>query len=533
MPEPWLPADHGSEQEGLRGRVARGLTWTFIHTWGGQGLSLVVFLVLARLLTPEDFGLVALAAVFVAFAQLIVDQGFGDALIQRPNLTRGHIDTAFWVAVVTGLLLSVIGVLAAGPISAFLDEPKLKPILQVLSLLFTVSSLSSTQQALLRRELAFRSLATRGLLALAGGGAVGVALAYLDFGAWALVGQQIAAALISVIALWTVSPWRPGLEVSRHNFVELFNFGIKVVGSDVLTFLSRNTDNLLIGVFLGSRLLGIYAVAYRILDTSQKMMVNVAGRLAFPALARLQSQPERMRRAYLKLTRVAGSAILPGYVGLALVAPEMTVFLFGQRWTEAGPVASVLFLIGPVLSMQAFSGSLLTAAGHPAVVLRFRLVTTITNIIGFVVAVQFGILAVAVAYSARGYLLLPLNLSWQRRYGGIETRQYLSQLRGTAIATVVMVAAVLATKLALRDAVGNSLLLGLEVAIGALTFVIAMRIVDRPLLKEMWRVGRQSVPGLRRAATLIRRRRNSEEVTREPATEGKADGLASSVRGDE
>jgi len=535
LSEPWLPADHGTEQEGLRRRVARGLTWTFLHTWGGQLLTLVVFLVLARLLTPGQFGLVALAAVFVAFAQLFLDQGFGDALIQRPTVTRGHIDTAFWVAVATGALLTLIGFVIAIPLATILQRPQLAPILQVLSLLFIISSLSSTQQALLRRELAFRSLATRGLLSIGGGGVVGIAMALMGFGAWALVAQQLAAAVISVIALWTVSPWRPGLDVSREKFVEMFHFGINMVGSDVLGFLSRNTDNLLIGVFLGDRPLGIYAVAYRILDTSQKVLVSVSRRLAFPALATLQRDPERMQRAYLKLTRIAGSAILPGYVGFALVAPEMTVFLFGARWTEAGPVSSVLFLIGPVLSLQAFSSSLLTAAGYPRVVFRFRLVSTITNIVGFVLAVQIArsILWVAVAFAVRGYLLLPWNLSLQRRYGGISIGAYLGQLRGTILATLVMSVAVLALKLLLRDRLGNSTLLALEVASGALTFLATMWIVDRRLLLEMWRVTRQSVPGVGHAARLLSSRRQAAEETEEPMADSKADAISPSVRGEE
>jgi len=498
MPEPWLPADHGTEQAGLRHKVARGLTWTMLHTWGGQLLSLLVFLVLARLLTPDQFGLVALAAVFVAFAQLIVDQGFGDAIIQRPGVTRAHLDTAFWVAVVTGGVTSLAGILLAGWIADLLQQPALAPILRVLSLAFMVSALSSTQMAILRRELAFRSLALRGLAALFGGGVVGVTMAFMGFGAWALVGQQVASTLISAIALWRVSPWRPGLNVSWPIFRELFGFGINVVGSDTLIFLSRNSDNLLIGVFLGPTALGIYAVAYRILDTSQKVLVGVAMRLAFPALARLQTEPDRMRRAYLKMTRIGGSAILPGYIGFALVAPEMTVFLFGHRWAESGPVASVLFLIGPVLSLQAFSSSLLTAAGHPSVVFRFRLITTITNVVGFLIGVQFGILAVAFAYSIRGYLLLPWNLSLQRRYAGVPIGEYLGQLRGTAIATAAMSAVVLALKLLVGASVSTTVLLFGEVLAGAATFYVVLRLVDPRLLAEMLRVARQSVPGVSR-----------------------------------
>jgi PST family polysaccharide transporter len=498
MAEPWLPADHGTEQSGLRRKVARGLTWTMLHTWGGQGLSLVVFLVLARLLTPDQFGLVALAAVFVALAQLIVDQGFGDAIIQRAGVTRAHLDTAFWVAVITGAALSLTGIALAGIIADLLRQPPLAPILRVLSLAFMVSALSSTQMAILRRELAFRSLALRGLLSIGAGGAVGITMAFLGFGAWALVGQQVAAGLVSAVALWRVSPWRPGLQVSWPIFRELFSFGIKVVGSDTLTFLSRNSDNLLIGVFLGPIPLGIYAVAYRILDTSQKVLVGVAMRLAFPALARLQTEPDRMRRAYLNMTRVGGSAILPGYIGFALVAPEMTVFLFGHRWAESGPVASVLFLIGPVLSLQAFSGSLLTAAGHPAVVFRFRLITTITNIVGFLIGVQFGIMAVAFAYSIRGYLLLPLNLSLQRRYGNVPTGEYLGQLRGTALATIAMSVVVLALKLLVGPMLPNAVLLLLEVASGTVTFYVALRLIDPALQREMFRVAGQSLPGMGR-----------------------------------
>jgi O-antigen/teichoic acid export membrane protein len=231
-----------------------------------------------------------------------------------------------------------------------------------------------------------------------------------------------------------------------------------------------------------------------------------------------------MRRAYLRLTRVSGSVILPGYVGLSLVAPEMTIFLFGRRWAEAGPVAAVLFLIGPVLSMQAFSGSLLTAAGYPSVVLRFRLLTTVTNIIGFVIAVQFGILWVAVAYSARGYLLLPLNLAWQRRYGGIPTREYLAQLRGTALATIVMTVVVLALKFGLKELIPNVALLFTEVAAGFVTVVVALRLLDRHLLSEMLLVARQSVPGAGPMARLVGRRRSAAKAN---------DSLAPPLGGDE
>lgn len=155
MTDQWLPSAHGADSGALQQRVARGLTWTLIDTWGTQVLGLTVFVILANLLVADDFGLVALAAVFVAFAQLLVDQGLGDALIQRRRVTRSEIDTAFWVAVVTGVLLTMVGVVLAAPVAHALQEPRLEPIIQVLSLTFVLGALNSIQMALLRREMRF------------------------------------------------------------------------------------------------------------------------------------------------------------------------------------------------------------------------------------------------------------------------------------------------------------------------------------------------------------------------------------------
>ena len=489
----------------MQRRVARGLTWTLIDTWGSQLLGLVSFVLLARLLTEIDFGLVTLAAVFVAFAQLLVDQGLGDAVVQRPQLTRRQLDTAFWAAMVTGLLITVASVVLATPVSILLGDRRLEPIIQVLSVTFVLTALSSIQTGLLRREMAFRSLALRRLVAVALSGVVGVGMALAGFGAWALVGQQIASAVVSVVMLWAVTPWRPSLEFSRQDFGELFGFGINVVGGDMLNFLSRNIDRLLIGVFLGLIPVALYGVGYRILDTSQTLLVNAARKLVFPTFSRLQHDPERIRRAYSRMNRASSALTLPGYVGLALVAQEATVTLFGNKWADSGPVAAVLFLVGPVLTIQAFSGALFNAVGHPEVTLRFRLVTTITNVVGFLIAVLVfrDIVAVAAAFVLRGYLLLPLNLVWMRNYAGIPIREHLFELRGVAAATAVMAAAVLLVKLLLAN-LHPGLLLLVEIVVGLIVFGLAMLGVERTLVAEIVGVAAQAVPGVGRIARLLR-----------------------------
>jgi len=502
LSDQWLPADHGTEKGPLQQKVARGLTWTLIDTWGTQLLGLVIFAILARLLLPEDFGLVALAAVFVAFAQLFVDQGLGDALIQRPSVTRRQIDTAFWVSVLTGTALTIGGILLSGPTAALLKEPDLEPILMALSFTFIFAALNSIQVALLRRDMRFKSLAVRKLAAVAVGGAVGIGMAFANYGPWALVGQQLAAAAVSVVTLWTVSPWRPGFHFAREDFRSLFSFGINVVGGDILNFLSRNTDNLLIGAYLGVTQLGFYAVGYRILDTSQQLLVNFARRLAFPIFSRLQTDQDRLRRAYARVTSAVGVVTLPGYIGLALVAQEAIIVIFGKQWTESGPVASVLFLIGPVWTVQLFATALLNGVGHPEVTFRIRLVTTVVNVVGFFIGVLFfkEIIAVAAAFVIRGYLLMPLIMYWVVKYAKVDVRAQLGGLRGPAIATTVMAVAVVGVKLVMPAEVHALILLSVEVAVGIVTYFAAMFVVDRPLLRDVTTIGLQAVPGGRRVA---------------------------------
>lgn len=511
MSEPWLPADYGSDRGGIQQRVARGLTWTLIDTWGSQLLGLVIFLVLVKLLAVEDIGLVALAAAFVALVQLFVDQGLGDALIQRPTLTRGQIDTAFWTAVATGSLLTLGGILAAGPLAWLLGEPRLEPILQALSFTFLLTAFSSTQMALLRREMAFRSLAIRRLVALACGGAIGIALAYLGNGAGALVAQQLAMAVISVLTLWTVSPWRPGLQVSWADFRTLFAYGINIVAGDLLFFISQNVDALLIGTFLGPTQLGFYSVGYRFLHTSTALLVNAARKLVFPVFSRLQNHAQRVRNAYARMSRAIAVVILPGYIGLSLVAQEVVVVLVGQRWAESSGVASILFLIGPVLALQAFSGSLLNAVGHPEVTLRFRFVTTVTNVAGFLIAVLAfrDILAVAAAYVLRGYLLVPLILWWMRVYAGIPIGENIRRLATIGVATALMAVAVIGVKLLLGPAVSTLFLLVAEILVGIVVYTAALLLLERGLVRETWNVALQALPGRDLARQAFTGRRES------------------------
>ncbi len=501
----WVPAAHGTQSGGMQQRFARGLTWTFIDNWGSQLVGIIIFVLLARLLTKVDFGLVADAMVFIGFAQIFVDQGLGDALIQRRELTRSAIDTAFWVAVVTGTALLAVGLVLTGPIATLFGEPDLVPILAVLSLSFLITSFSSVQLALLRRELAFRSLALRRLAATLISGLLGVVMAFLGYGAWALVAQQLSWGAVSVLLLWTASPWRPGLAVSLAEFRGLFGFGANVVGSDVMTYLSRSSDNLMVGVFLGVVPQGVYQIGYRILDTTQTLLVNTALKLVYPTFSNLQASADRLRRAYSRINRALSVIILPGYIGLALVAQEAVPLIFGREWLDSAPVATTLFLVGPSLSLQVLSGALLFARGRPDIALRFRLLTTAAHVVGFfIAAVVFqSIVAVAAAFVVGSYLLLPVNLYLVRRYAGVPIIDHLMEVRWPALATLLMAGAVLVVKLTLLGNVSTLVLLLAEIVVGFVTFEVALFVLERQLFMEVVTFGMQALPGGVRLGRLL------------------------------
>jgi PST family polysaccharide transporter len=211
----------------------------------------------------------------------------------------------------------------------------------------------------------------------------------------------------------------------------------------------------------------------------------------------LQHDRERLASAFLRVDRLTTALVLPSFLGMSLVAPELISVVFGNSWQGAGPVAAVLFLIGAVYSVGAFSSAAFNGAGHPGVAFRLQLISTITNVVGFFIAAAiFGsLIAVASAFVLRGYLLLALNLYWLRLYVGVSLRRYFLQLRGVALASLGMAGAVLVLKLALLDSVSLPVVLGAEVLAGALVFATVLRLADPPLFRELSSFARSALLG--------------------------------------
>ncbi|MBD2594945.1 lipopolysaccharide biosynthesis protein [Nostoc spongiaeforme FACHB-130] len=469
----------------LRQKAVKGVLWSAIESWGKQAVSFGVFFLLARLLGPEAFGLVALSGIFLSFLQIFVDQGFSTAIVQRQDLEPEHLDTAFWTNLGVSILLTTISISCAGLVASFFKEPHLIPIIRCLSLNFVFGGLSGVQQSILQRELAFKILAVRSLVAVLVGGSVGIVLAFLGFGVWSIVGQSLANSIAQVITLWWVSSWRPRFKFSQKHFKELFTFGINIVGINVLNFVNQNSDNFLIGYFLGSVALGYYAVAYRILTVVTQLMISVIQKIAMPIFSRMQKEPEKMLKAFYKAVNLTSLGAFPIFIGISVLSPELILALFGKEWMPSIPVIQILALVGLLYAGFYYNGTVIMALGKPSWNLALNCIQAIANLTCFLIAVHWGIVAVAASYVVRGYIMSPVPILVIKKLIPLKISTYLRQYITPAVGSLIMVMCILSVKHFLAGVLHLYVLIFLCIVTGATTYIGIVLLIEPKLYQQI------------------------------------------------
>lgn len=483
--------------ERIRSLVLRGVGWKFVSQAVLQVSRIVIGVVLARLLTPHDYGLAAMALVFSSLVLVFSDLALGAALVQRRTLSERDRSTVFWTGLGAGLTFTLLGIGLSWPLALAFGEPDVQPLFAALSLSFLVNSLGTTQKALLTRELNFRSVELRLIGASLGGGLVGILLATEGYGAWAIIGQQLALAGISTVLLWLVSPWRPRLRFSGASLRELGGFSGNVLGTRLFYYLHENAASLLIGRFLGAGAFGLFSVAYTIVLVPFSRIAIPIGEVLFPAFSRIQDEPERVAAIWVRGTRILAALCMPASLGVIVVAPEFVHVLLGDRWEDAVPVIQILAWVGLLQALQSWNGGVLMALDRSRTLFRYTVVFFVVHVIAFVIGLQWGIVGVAACYAVSTTLLEPPYLWLTTRAAGVSVWIFVRGLAGVAQATGLMTVALVLARLALREqGVGPGARLAILVIFGAAVFVAAC----------LWRA-----PELLEEARLLRRRRTRAE----------------------
>jgi O-antigen/teichoic acid export membrane protein len=414
--------------DGTLGRtLVRSVGWVAIDKWGTRITSLAVLLVLGRLLVPQDFGLVALASSFVALVTIFVDQGFSKALVQRRELAPQHIDTAFWTSLGLALALTLVTLLLAGWLEALMHAPGLARALRWLSLGILLHAASSIPGALLERDFRFRALALRRLSSTLVGGAVAVALALAGMGVWSLVAQTLVSGVVSLVALWAATRFRPRLCLQRAALRELWPVGMGVFGIELAGFVNGQADRLIVGALLSPAELGAYFMAMRIISILVELFTSVLSSMSLSVFSRLQDDPGRLLDWLYRLTAASSTLTLPCFTITAILAPTLIPALLGPHWAVSVPAFQILSLLGAINAVASFDRSVLLAAGRARWAFLLTLGQSVLGVVLVLLATPFGVLGVAAAVVARQYLFWPVRLWVLQLAIGLEPLRYLSQ----------------------------------------------------------------------------------------------------------
>ena len=338
----------------LKYKVFKGAIWSILEGWGRRIFTFFVFFLLARLLTPEDFGLIALATTFISFISIFNNQGFSVAIVQRKNLEPEHLNTAFWSNICLALLFVTLTLVCSGLIASFYQEPQLQPVINCLSIIFLINAFKEVQIGILKRQFNFKALAIRSLIVTFIGGSIGIVSALFGLGVWSLILQQLVGELLGTIILWQASDWRPSFSFSLIKLKELLSFSVNLLGIAILNFVTSNADNLLIGYFLGPVALGYYALAYRVYDLLFQLSYSTINSVLFSTFTSLQEDMTKLRSIFYKVIKLMSLSIFPISLCVSLFAAELVHLIFGEQWLDTIPLLRILSLAVIIQSLYKF-----------------------------------------------------------------------------------------------------------------------------------------------------------------------------------
>ena len=432
-----------TQPQSLGQASARGVLWNGATFGLGKAVVFVTTVITARLLVPDDFGLLGIGLLVIGYLEFVNDFGVSAALIQRKDGSEEAADTAFWLNIALGITLTAVGVAVAPAIAAFFDDDRATDIVRVLSLSFLLTSIGSVHEARLRRDLRFRARVVPELAKNLVKGAVSITLAVLDYGVWALVWGQLAGTVTAALLYWVILRWRPNRRFDRRIARELLGFGSQITLVGLLGGLHKNLDYLLIGRQFDTRALGIYTLAFRMPQLLVESVVGITSQVVFPAFSRVQEDPDRLRRGLERMLRITSLVIVPLGLGLALTADPFIRVFYGGGWEEAIPVMRLLALYMLVQSLGRTCGDLYKGMGRPGILNWLALVKLAISAPLLILAVPHGIETVAAAQLGAALVISVIQFAIAARITGMPARSILGSFvpafrAGIAMAVVCL-----------------------------------------------------------------------------------------------
>lgn len=470
--------------ESLKNKTAKGVLWSSIERFSVQGITFVVMIVMARMLTPSDYGLVGMLTVFIAISQSLIDSGFSQALIRKQDRTEVDNSTVFYFNIVVGLFLYIVLYFCAPLISNFYNEPQLTSITRVIGLSVIFNSLVVVQRALLTINLNFRMQAKASMSAAIISGIVGITMAYLGFGVWAIVSQQIVSLAVNTFLLWTLSKWAPKRTYSWQSFRELFSFGSKLLASGLINTLYTNIYQLVIGKFFSASALGYYTRAHQFGSFPSSNITGIMQRVTYPVLCTIQDDDTRLASVYRRFLRVSAFIVFPLMMGLAAVAKPTILLLLKSQWLFAATLLQILCFSMMWYPIHAINLNLLQVKGRSDLFLKLEIWKKIVGIIIVCITIPMGLIAMCVGFFFSSMISLFINTYYTGKLINVGYVRQMCDLMPTFLLSVATGAVVYLTINSLNMTPLLQLLIG--IVEGVIIYVVAAKLLKYSELKELF-----------------------------------------------
>lgn len=466
--------------------VARGAFWRLLDLLSAEALTFGFTLILARLLTAADYGLVAVATTILSLAQIITRYGLGDVLVQRADLTPRMVGTALWTNVAGGTFVAVLMLLVAEPFAALLGQPELGPIVMALAWTCIPGSLAWILHNLIRRALDFRRLAIRSVAATLAGGLVGVAMALNGYGPWALVGLQVVNATVGALIFILMAQGLPRPAIDRVALRGLLRAAMPITAAATVTSIAQMVPTLAFGLALPAATVGGFFLAQRLVSSASMLTFMLAADLSLPILARLQHLAGQHRDAARRALRLAGVICLPAFTGVAALAAPLVMLLFGAGWTQSVLPLRLLACITLAMAAPVLVGQVLLSIGQRRRVVQLNVATQLPPALAACALAPFGLVPALLAQLAMAVLAVGLAAMALHRALGLGFRELLRDQAPALLAAAVMAGLLLAFEL-LAAGWPAAARLAAGIPLGAVAYGLVLYLLDPDFCADVLR----------------------------------------------
>ncbi len=420
-------------QDNLKKDTVKGVIWSAVERFSVQGVQFLVMLVIARILSPKDYGLVGMLAIFLAIAQSLIDSGFSQALIRKKDRTEADNSTVFYFNFIISLVMYVALFFSAPLIADFYNEPQLTDLTRVIGIVVIVNGLAVVQRAIYTIEINFKVQARASLAGAVVSGAIGILLAIKGAGVWTLVWQQLLNAAITTVLLWVFSSWHPHLLYSWKSFREMFTFGSKLMLSGLLNTIYTNLYQLVIGKVFTASSLGYYSRANQFAQFPSSNLTGILQRVVYPILCKVQDDHERYVRASKKFLCLSCYIIFPLMCLLAGISKPLIIILLGEKWSFAGTLMIPICISMMWYPAHALNLNAITVIGRSDLFLRLEIIKKIIGVTVLAVSVPFGLLVLCYSSIPGTLLGLYVNSYYTGKEVGYDLLKQLKDLTPTLL----------------------------------------------------------------------------------------------------